>query len=144
MEAEDALAWATSLSEARRSPHLAALVSGEAESTSSAHQRSARGTTAVETFLPVMDEFIEYAFGGAFSFARTDEELPEHGPATLCTDELAQILIQPGCMRQHQAMRRAFVNPGLRIRQQPRRFVSSDVERRRYVAIAMDNATSTA
>ena len=78
-DAEDALAWATSLREARHSPHLAALVSGEAESTSSAHQRSARGTTAVEAFLPVMDEFIEYAFGGAFSFARTDEELPGTG-----------------------------------------------------------------
>jgi hypothetical protein len=75
VDAEDALAWATSLSEARHSPHLAALVSGEAESTSSAHQRSARGTSAVEAFLPVMDEFIEYAFGGAFSFARADEEV---------------------------------------------------------------------
>jgi hypothetical protein len=79
VDAEDALAWATSLSEARRSPHLAALVSGEPESTSSVHQRSARGTTDVEAFLPVMDEFIEYAFGGAFSFARADEEPPTPG-----------------------------------------------------------------
>jgi hypothetical protein len=79
VEAEDALAWATSLSEARRSPHLAALVSGEPDSTSYARQRSERGTTAVETFLPVMDEFIEYAFGGAFSFARADEDLPTPG-----------------------------------------------------------------
>ena len=72
VDAEDALAWAISLSEARHSPYLAALVSGETESTSSAQQRSARGTTAVNAFAPVMDEFIEYAFGGAFSFARAE------------------------------------------------------------------------
>jgi hypothetical protein len=70
IDAEDAVAWARSLSEARRSPQLAAVI-GERpgpvvlrEGTSVEELRSANAP-----FPAVMDEFIEYAFGGEFAFA---------------------------------------------------------------------------
>lgn len=60
VEMSDSLSWAIALNEARHSPRLAAMV---AASTIDA---------ADAPFNIVMDEFIAYAFGGAFSFARQD------------------------------------------------------------------------
>lgn len=73
IEAEDAIAWARALSEARRSPHLTAMLAarpGPAVLPDRASDTGAEGAGA--PFTVVMDEFIEYAFGGAFSFARAE------------------------------------------------------------------------
>ena len=70
---EDALVWARALSEARHSPHLDTLLGSRpaptvlAESASVDQVRSANAP-----FTVVMDEFIEYAFAGPFSFAGSD------------------------------------------------------------------------
>ena len=67
---DDALTWARALSEARRSPHLDTMLGGRpaltvlVDSASSHEVRSANAP-----FTVVMDEFIEYAFAGPFSFA---------------------------------------------------------------------------
>jgi hypothetical protein len=55
VEAEDAKAWAQALQVARASPHAAAMI--EARS-------------AGELLPGLIDEFIEFAFGGAFEFHR--------------------------------------------------------------------------
>jgi hypothetical protein len=69
---EDARAWAAALTTARHSPHLLALIGARPgvvvldEAASKDETRSANAPFAVS-----MNEFIEYAFGGAFSFARS-------------------------------------------------------------------------
>ena len=71
--ADDAMAWATALSQARQSPHLGALIGFRPgavvlhDLTTMDESRSANAPFTVS-----MDEFIEYAFGGAFSFARAE------------------------------------------------------------------------
>lgn len=69
--AEDALAWAMALNEARHSPHLLGML----ESTAAATAAAAGAADA--PFTVVLDEFIAYAFGGAFYFAREAEIPPE-------------------------------------------------------------------
>jgi hypothetical protein len=63
VEAEDAMAWARALEVAKLSPHTAAMI--EARSAALA------GVDKVGGELPpgVIDEFIEFAYGGAFEFA---------------------------------------------------------------------------
>jgi len=63
VEAEDAIAWAHALEVARHSPHLAAMMSARS---------TALGTSdgaVVDPASPLLDEFIEFAYGGAFTFA---------------------------------------------------------------------------
>lgn len=55
VEADDAMAWAQALQAARASPHTAAMI--EARS-------------AGELLPGLIDEFIEFAYGGAFEFCR--------------------------------------------------------------------------
>ena len=63
IEAEDAMAWARALEVARSSPHTAAMIAARA----AALVCSAGGGAQL---LPgVIDEFIEFAYGGAFEFA---------------------------------------------------------------------------
>lgn len=73
VEADDAIAWAVALSEARRSPHLIAMV-GARPGPAVLDDRASAGEmqSAHAPFAVIMDEFIEYAFGGAFSFARAE------------------------------------------------------------------------
>ncbi len=70
IEAADAIDWAAALDRANDSPHLAAMLAarphlsapGESEpDTAAAHLRA------------TVSEFIEYAYGGAFSFAATHD-----------------------------------------------------------------------
>jgi len=61
VEMSDSLSWAMALNEARHSPHLSAMIAA-----------STVDDEVDAPFAVVMDEFIAYAFGGAFSFARQD------------------------------------------------------------------------
>lgn len=54
VEAEDAMAWARALQVAKLSPHSAAMIDAR---------------SAGELLPGVIDEFIEFAYGGAFEFA---------------------------------------------------------------------------
>ncbi len=62
VDAGDAKAWATALSAARRSPHLAAMVGAQLD----AVDLAASDHTRIDT---VLNEFGAYAVGGSFSFA---------------------------------------------------------------------------
>lgn len=63
VDAEDAIAWARALEVAKASPHLPAMI--EARSVA-----VARSDKVGSELLPgVLDEFIEFAYGGAFAFA---------------------------------------------------------------------------
>jgi hypothetical protein len=63
VEAEDAMAWARALEVARASPHAVAIIDARCVALSSA------GKVAGELLPGVIDEFIEFAYGGAFEFA---------------------------------------------------------------------------
>lgn len=63
IEAEDAKAWARALEVAKASPHTVAMV----EARSAALTDS--GKSIAEVLPGVIDEFIEFAYGGAFEFA---------------------------------------------------------------------------
>jgi hypothetical protein len=79
VEQEDALAWARALQVAGASPHLAAMV----EARSTALLGSGKG--GGELLPGVLDEFIEFAYGGAFEFAVLSEDAGgkhEAGPST--------------------------------------------------------------
>jgi hypothetical protein len=66
--AEDAMAWARALEVAKASPHLAGMI--EARSAA-----LARGGNVGSELLPgVLDEFIEFAYGGAFAFAIVSDD----------------------------------------------------------------------
>jgi hypothetical protein len=69
VEAQDALGWARALELAKTSPHVAAMI-------------AARGAALAQGGKPegglppgALEEFIEFAFGGAFKFAIWDESL---------------------------------------------------------------------
>lgn len=71
VEADDATEWAAALSAARRSPHLTAMLGarpGLATLGTDASDEQVRSVNA--PFTAILDEFIEYAFGGAFVFSR--------------------------------------------------------------------------
>jgi hypothetical protein len=62
VETEDAIAWARALEVAKRSPHLAAMMNARSEAIGASD-----GTA------PHLDEFIAFAYGGAFTFAISRE-----------------------------------------------------------------------
>jgi hypothetical protein len=68
VEEEDAVGWARALEVAKASPHLAAMI----EARSGALLGS--GKTAGELLPGMLDEFIEFAYGGAFEFSTWSEE----------------------------------------------------------------------
>jgi hypothetical protein len=63
VEAEDAMAWARALEVAKASPHAVAMIEARAAALAGA------GEVAAELVPGVIDEFIEFAYGGAFEFA---------------------------------------------------------------------------
>jgi hypothetical protein len=67
VEAEDAIAWASALEVAKRSPHLAAMMNARSEAI------GASDGAAIDRLAPLLDEFIEFAYGGAFAFAISRE-----------------------------------------------------------------------
>jgi len=75
VEEEDALAWARALEVAKASPHLAAMI--EARSTA----LLGSGKTGSELLPGVLDEFIEFAYGGTFEFAVRSEDTHENHDA---------------------------------------------------------------
>ena len=71
VDADDAYAWATALSAAQSSPHMEAAVCDKADAIVLRGAPSTEATQSVNApFAVTMTEFIEYAYGGAFSFAR--------------------------------------------------------------------------
>jgi hypothetical protein len=66
--AEDAMAWARALEVAKASPHLAGMNAAR----SAAFDSSGEGGN--ELLPGVLDEFIQFAYGGAFAFAILSEE----------------------------------------------------------------------
>jgi hypothetical protein len=62
VEAEDAMAWARALEVAKASPHSAAMIEARAAAL-------VAGADGTELLPGVIDEFIEFAYGGAFEFA---------------------------------------------------------------------------
>lgn len=70
VEVDDAIGWATALDKARRSPHFATLIGdrpGKTRLGNNVNDDQVRSANA--PFTTVMDEFVAYAYGGAFSFA---------------------------------------------------------------------------
>jgi len=63
VEAEDAMAWARALQIAKASPHVAAMIEARAAALIGS------GESITELLPGVIDEFIEFAYGGAFEFA---------------------------------------------------------------------------
>ena len=63
VEAEDAIAWARALEVAKASPHAAAMIEARAAALAGA------GQAASELLPGIIDEFIAFAYGGAFEFA---------------------------------------------------------------------------
>lgn len=70
VEVADAVAWAMALKEARDSPHLLAMLNATSVVGGATDKATDIATAGNAPFEVVMDEFIAYAFGGAFSFAR--------------------------------------------------------------------------
>jgi hypothetical protein len=63
VEAEDAMAWARALEVAKASPHAAAMIEARSAALAGA------GKIGGDPLPGVIDEFIEFAYGGAFEFA---------------------------------------------------------------------------
>jgi hypothetical protein len=63
VEAADAMAWARALEVAKASPHAVAMIEARAAALAGA------GEVAAQLLPGVIDEFIEFAYGGAFEFA---------------------------------------------------------------------------
>jgi hypothetical protein len=68
VESEDALAWAQSLEKARSSSHLHVLISQTIADASAGAAPDAEAEQTRARLEATMDEFIEYAYSGAFSF----------------------------------------------------------------------------
>jgi hypothetical protein len=64
VDAEDAISWARALEQAQKSPHFAAMVE--------ARSSSLPGESTAQSIADALDEFIQYAYGGAFTFARDE------------------------------------------------------------------------
>lgn len=69
VEEQDAVAWARALEAAKVSPHAAAMVQ--------ARSAAREGETGGELLPGVLDEFIEFAYGGAFEFAIRSEAVSD-------------------------------------------------------------------
>jgi hypothetical protein len=67
VEAEDALAWARALEVAKASPHAAAMIEARSAALADA------GKVGGDPLPGVIDEFIAFAYGGAFEFAIWDD-----------------------------------------------------------------------
>lgn len=63
VDAEDATAWARALQVAKVSPHTAAMIEARSAALAGA------GKPGSELLPGIIDEFIEFAYGGAFEFA---------------------------------------------------------------------------
>lgn len=68
VEAGDAMAWARALELAKASPHLAGMI--EARSAALA----LNGSAGSDLLPGVLDEFIQFAYGGAFAFAISSDD----------------------------------------------------------------------
>lgn len=66
VEEQDAVAWARALEAAKVSPHAAAMIQ--------ARSAAREGETGGELLPGVLDEFIEFVYGGAFEFAIRSED----------------------------------------------------------------------
>lgn len=69
VEEQDAVAWARALEAAKVSPHAAAMVQ--------ARSAAREGESGGELLPGVLDEFIEFAYGGAFEFAIRSEDVSD-------------------------------------------------------------------
>jgi hypothetical protein len=69
VEAGDAVAWARALEIAKASPHTAAMIEARAAALAGS------GEPGGELLPGVIDEFIEFAYGGAFEFAILSDAL---------------------------------------------------------------------
>jgi hypothetical protein len=67
VDRDDAVEWARALESAKRSPHFAAMLEARVAS------QAANAGVSVASLTGLIDEFAEYAFGGAFSFVKGDE-----------------------------------------------------------------------
>ena len=65
LEEQDAVAWARALEAAKMSPHTEAMIQARAT--------ACAGKTGGELLPGVLDEFIEFAYGGAFEFTLSNE-----------------------------------------------------------------------
>ena len=65
---DDAMAWARALEAAKASPHMQAMIDARSAALAEADQISG------ELLPGVVDEFIEFAYGGAFEFAIGDDD----------------------------------------------------------------------
>jgi hypothetical protein len=63
VEADDAMAWARALEVAKDSPHTAAMIEARSAALADA------GNVGAQVLPGVVDEFIAFAYGGAFEFA---------------------------------------------------------------------------
>lgn len=79
VEEADARAWAGALVVAKESPHFAAMIEARAAALADS------GKIGSELLPGVLDEFIQFAYGGAFEFAILSEDTrrPETDPPTL-------------------------------------------------------------
>jgi len=68
VEAEDALGWARALELAKTSQHLPAMIEARAAALAK------DGKLAGDSLSGLLEEFIEFAYGGAFNFAIWDEK----------------------------------------------------------------------
>ena len=66
VDADDASAWANSLETAKRSPHFAAMMEARLAAL-------APGSAVEGQLQSLIDEFVEYAYGGDFAFAISSE-----------------------------------------------------------------------
>jgi len=71
--AEDALGWARALELAKTSPHVPAMIEARAVALASG------GEPAGELLPGVLEEFVEFAYGGTFKFAILGDTLAEAG-----------------------------------------------------------------
>jgi hypothetical protein len=70
VDRDDAVEWARSLKAAKRSGHLAAILDAHVTA------QPADANASVASLNGLIDEFAEYAFGGAFSFAKEGQTPP--------------------------------------------------------------------
>jgi hypothetical protein len=69
VEQQDAVSWARALEAAKVSPHATAMIQ--------AHSAARVGEDGAELLPGVLDEFIEFAYGGAFEFAIGSRDTPD-------------------------------------------------------------------
>lgn len=72
VDGADAIEWAKALSEARASPHLAAMI-GDQPLVAAMHEMDTteEWLSINAPFVTTMDEFIAFAYGGEFTFSRS-------------------------------------------------------------------------